>query len=154
MSGETIRPNRSAASEIVRGLVFAGLMLSAAGGAKVLASLGILAEATWPQRLTMILLGLFLMSMGNDFPKTMRPLASLTCDPVRLQRFQRLVGWTWVATGGLLAFAWLALPVALAQPVTIWMIGTGTAVVGTSILRLHRERQRKRAVADASQERW
>src|SRR5262249_60077958 len=109
--------------------------------------LGILADATWPQRLTMVLLGLFLMSMGNDFPKTMRPLASLTCDPARLQRFQRLVGWTWVATGGVLAFAWLALPVSVAQPVTIWIIGTGTAVVGVSILRLHRERRQGRQTA-------
>src|SRR5262249_52805288 len=147
MTGETIRPNRSAANEIVRGLIFAGLMLSAAGGAKVLMSLGILADATWPQRLTMVLLGLFLMSMGNDFPKTMRPLASLTCDPARLQRFQRLVGWTWVATGGVLGFAWLALPVPLAQPVTTWIIGTGTALVGAAVLRLHRERRDRRPTA-------
>lgn len=149
MTGDSIRPNRSATAEIVRGLVFAGLMLAASGGAKVLTSMGVLADSTWPQRLTMVLLGVFIMAMGNDFPKTMRPLASLTCDPARLQRFQRLVGWTWVATGAVVAVTWLVSPTTLAQPITIWTIGAGVAVIGMSILRLHRERRRARAIGGA-----
>src|SRR5262249_4192875 len=142
MTTEPIRPNRSATAEIVRGLVFAGLMLAVSGGAKVLTSMGILSDTTWSQRLTMVLLGVFMMAMGNDLPKTMRPIASLTCDPARLQRFQRLAGWTWVATGGVLAIAWLVLPVTLAQSVTVSVIGLGITVVAVSILRLHRERRR------------
>jgi hypothetical protein len=138
MTGGSIRPNRSASAEIVRGLTFAGLMLAVSGGAKILTSMGVLADTTWPQRLTMVLLGVFLMAMGNDFPKAMRPLASMTCDPARLQRFQRLAGWTWVTTGGLFAVAWLVLPVTIARPVTVFIIGIGIAIVGGSILRLRR----------------
>ena len=152
MSAESIRPNRSASAEIVRGLVFAGLMVAAAAGSQLLSSMGVLTDSTWPKRLTMALLGVMVMRIGNDLPKSMWRLATLTCDPARLQRFQRLAGWTWVMTGGMWAVAWLALPVSIAQTITLAVVATAAAVIGVSLLALRRDR-RARALPGTSEDR-
>jgi hypothetical protein len=127
-------------------------MVAASAGSKLLASIGVLTDPTWPKRLTMALLGLLIMRIGNDLPKAMWRLATLTCDPARLQRFQRLAGWTWVTSGGVWALAWLVLPVTIAPTVTLAVVGTAAAIIGVSLLALRRGRQ-ARAISGAPEDR-
>jgi hypothetical protein len=128
-------PLRAAIS--VRGaLVFATLMMVFSLATKLGVALGALDGAEVSRRASMVLMGLLLAFLGNSMPKTLTPLPALSCDPARVQALQRLSGWTWVLAGIAYAIAWLALPVALASPVSILVVVAAMLVVVIQLIRL------------------
>jgi len=134
--------SRRAADGITIGIVFAGLMLASSLGLKLAAALGATGHPDLAQRMLMVILGAFFTVTGNALPKTLTPLAA-KCDGARVQAFQRLAGWTWVLTGLTFAMAWLALPLDLAQPVSLVLLLGGMLIIVTQIVRLRRTRQRE-----------
>jgi uncharacterized membrane protein YccC len=105
-------------TDVRRGLIFAGLIIAVAGGAKVAAANGI-GGSDWPGRAMMAVMGAFLMATGNAIPKTLVPLSGTSCDPATLQRLQRRAGWTFALAGAALAIGWIALPEPLANLLTL-----------------------------------
>jgi len=128
---------RRAVDDIKRALIFAALILLASLGIRVLRSMELVAAANVSLRLMMAVTGAFLMMTGNSIPKTLTPLASTVCDPVRLQRFQRLAGWSWVLAGAALAITWLVLPISTAKPLTWLIIAAGVLGVVIPLVRLN-----------------
>lgn len=125
-----------AMSEIKRGLLFAGLMLAVAFGAKLAFRAGLIADPEMSRRASMVILGAFYVAMGNAMPKTLVPLSVQQCDSGRAQAFQRFAGWTFVLSGLAYAVCWLVLPVPLAQPVSVAFLLGGTALVAVRAIRL------------------
>jgi len=125
-----------AATEIKRGLVFAGLMLACAFGGRLALRAGLIHDPEIAQRASMVLLGLFFAASGNAMPKTLVPLSIQQCDGARAQAFQRFAGWTFVLSGLAYALSWLLLPTALATPVSVSFLLGGTALVAARVIRL------------------
>ena len=69
-------------TDIRRGLIYAGLIIVVAGGAKAAAAHGLIGS-DWPGRATMAVMGAFLMVTGNSLPKRLVPLSGCSCDPAR-----------------------------------------------------------------------
>ena len=132
---------RHAASSITQGLVFAGLMLACTLLPKFATALGAIADADVSRRVTMAILGIFFVLMGNAFPKMLTPLSQLTCDPAKVQAFQRFTGWTWVLTGFPFAFVWLVLPLDVAKPLSMLILLSGMLLVALRVVQLRRPRQ-------------
>lgn len=132
---------RHAASSIKQGLVFAGLMLACTLLPKFATALGAIADADVSRRVTMAILGIFFVFMGNAFPKMLTPLSQLTCDPAKVQAFQRFTGWTWVLTGFPFAFVWLVLPLDVAKPLSMLILLSGMLLVALRVVQLRRPRQ-------------
>jgi hypothetical protein len=97
-------------------------MLANALSLKLAAALGAAARDDLAKRATMVILGAFLVVTGNALPKTLTPLLVLRCDAARAQAFHRFAGWAWVLSGLALSIAWLALPVGIAQKVTLILL--------------------------------
>jgi hypothetical protein len=135
------RERRHAASSIRRGLVFAGLILACSLLAKVATALGAIPDADVSRRVTMAILGIFFVFMGNAFPKMLTPLSQLTCDPAKVQAFQRFTGWTWVLTGFPFAFVWIVLPLDVAKPLSMLILLSGMLLVALRVVQLRRPRQ-------------
>ena len=57
--------------------------------AKLGQGLGLLEEADFARRFTMASFGILLVVVGNAMPKTLQPLARMTCDVAAVQAFQR-----------------------------------------------------------------
>lgn len=127
---------KPAATEIKRGLLFAGLMLACAFAGRLALRAGLIHDPDIAQRATMILLGLFFAASGNAMPKTLVPLSIQQCDGARAQAFQRFAGWIFVLSGLAYALSWLLLPIALAQPVSVSFLLGGTALVAARVIRL------------------
>jgi uncharacterized membrane protein len=123
-------------TDIRRGLIYAGLIILVAGGAKVAAAHG-LVGSDWPARAMMAVVGVFLMVTGNAIPKTLTPLSASSCDPATLQRLQRQAGWTFALAGAGLAIGWLALPEALASQLTL-LLAPVTALFLIQVFRVCR----------------
>jgi hypothetical protein len=99
-------------------IVFAALMLLVALGSRLAPAFGASSSPDFALRATMAIAGAFLAFTGNTIPKVLTPLASLGCDPARVQAARRFAGWTWVMTGVAVCVAWLALPIVPAQTAT------------------------------------
>ena len=97
--------------------------------AKLGQGLGLLEEADFARRFTMASFGILLVVVGNAMPKTLQPLARMTCDVAAVQAFQRFAGWTWVLTGLGYTFVWLALPLTIAKPISLAVLLTGMLMV-------------------------
>lgn len=120
---------RQGSREITSGVIFAGLILVFALASKLAANLGAPSDGELLQRLSMAMMGVFFVVMGNAFPKMLTPLASLQCNPAKVQAFQRFVGWVWVLSGLGYALAWLVLPIDLANPVSMALMLAGVLTV-------------------------
>jgi hypothetical protein len=112
--------------------------------AKLAFALGMIADASLSQRLTMAIQGGFFVFTGNAIPKLLRPLSSMRCDGATEQALRRFSGWTWVLTGAGFAVSWLVLPLHLAEPVSVALILGGGFAIAMRIVRLrwtarHRE---------------
>lgn len=132
---------RQAGREITRAVGFAGLILVLGLASKLAANLGAPSDGVFSRRLSMAVIGLFFMAMGNAFPKMLTPLASLRCSPAKVQAFQRFTGWVWVMTGLGYALAWLVLPIDLANPIAMALMLAGMLTVATQVVRLKWRRQ-------------
>lgn len=126
----------SVSTDIRRGLIYAGLIIAVAGGAKIAAAHGVLGS-DWPARAMMAVIGVFLMATGNAIPKTLTPLSACSYDPATLQRLQRQAGWTFTLAGAGLAIGWLALPVPVANRLTLLLVPV-TALFIVQLVRLRR----------------
>ena len=97
------------------------------------------------RRSTGVLIGAFLVILGNVMPKNLPPLSSLRCDATRQQAFQRLVGWTWVLCGLASAITWLALTIDSAEMTTTMLVVTSMVVTIVQLLRLRKPRKNQPA---------
>lgn len=59
-------------------------------------------------------------------------------DPVKVQAFQRFVGWVFVLTGLGFTIAWLLLPLDVANPVAMTCLVAGMIITVSATLRLKR----------------
>lgn len=130
---------RRRAREIRTGIVFGTAILAMALGGKLAMRLGAVGETDLTWRITMALLGAFLVFTGNGIPKTLTPL-SARCDAARVQAFQRFGGWLWVIAGLVLVFAWLVLPVSSAQLVSSILLPSAMILIGIQWIRVFRSR--------------
>ena len=137
---------RSLAS-VTGGVVFGGLMMIIPLAVTLAHAYGVVGDPGSGRRLTMIILGGYLVVTGNALPKQFPTTLSMQCggDGARLQAFQRFAGWLWVLCGLGFATAWLALPIDAAEPVSIAFVATAMIVTIVRLLRLRRPQQHARA---------
>ena len=129
---ETTR--RNAGSSVRSGIVTAGLILMISLGAKLSVALGAVHNCDVALRATMAIMGAFLAVTGNAIPKTLTPLATLHCDPAKVQAVQRLAGWTWTLAGLAVAIAWLTLSINLAESMSYFLLPSAILVtVGQAV---------------------
>jgi hypothetical protein len=126
----------AAAGPIRDGVLLAGGVMTASLALKLAVGLGLLAEPDAARRATMALFGLYLVFTGNAFPKTLTPLSRLRCDAARVQAFQRFAGWAWVLTGLAFSLAWLLLPIAIADRVSMWVLMSGILPIAARLVLL------------------
>jgi hypothetical protein len=125
---------------IATGVVFGALMMGIPLALTLARSYGAAADPDLGRRSTGVLVGAFLVMLGNVMPKTLPPLSSMSCDGARLQAFQRLAGWTWVLCGLGSAIAWLALSIDSAEIATTVLVVSAMVVTVVQLLRLRRPR--------------
>lgn len=118
-------------------LLGAGLLIAGALGVSAMAVLGTVSEE-WTTRYGMVTLALILVIVGNGLPK--KPETG--CGTTRSLAIQRLLGWTFVVTGLLLALLWLTLP--MSEHIAWWVTAAiyagmiGVPVIG--VWRIVRQR--------------
>ena len=126
---------------VTGGVVFGGLMMIIPLAVTLAHAYGVVDDPDSGRRLTMIILGAYLVVTGNALPKQFATASSMQCDAARVQAFQRFAGWTWVLCGLGFATAWLALPIDAAEPVSIAIVATAMIVTIVRLLRLRRPQQ-------------
>ena len=126
---------------VTGGVVFGGLMMIIPLAVTLAHAYGVVDDPDSGRRLTMIILGAYLVVTGNALPKQFATASSMQCDGARVQAFQRFAGWTWVLCGLGFATAWLALPIDAAEPVSIAIVATAMIVTIVRLLRLRRPQQ-------------
>jgi hypothetical protein len=135
-----IRNSERDADQLRTGLIFAALMLAIPLGARLVAMLGGADVVDVAKRITMAMIGVYLMFTGNALPKSLIPLAGLRNDPIGAQIFRRFAGWTWTLTGLALAATWLLLTPARAGNVTLFIVPLGMLLIAVRRLTLPRPR--------------
>jgi len=131
------RPNwRDASDALKSGVFVAGLMLTMTLTAALAKSTGLLADVSAGRRISMALLGVFFVVTGNALPKRLTPLATMVCNPSRVQAFQRFSGWTWVLTGVAYSLAWLLLPMHYAGPAAMLAVTSGMLMIASRLVML------------------
>jgi hypothetical protein len=129
---------RSLAS-VTGGVMFGGLIMIIPLAVTLAHVYGIVGDPDSGRRLTMIVLGGYLVVMGNALPKQFATPSSTQCgDGARVQAFHRFAGWTWVLCGLGFTSAWLALPIDAAEPVSTALVATAMIVTIVRLLRLRR----------------
>ena len=118
-------------------VVFAALIMGIPLALTLARSYGVVDDIDLGRRSTGVLIGAFLMMLGNVMPKNLPPLSS-GCDGARQQAFHRLAGWTWVLCGLASAIGWLALPIDFAETATTVLVVTAIAVTIVHLVRLVR----------------
>lgn len=126
-----------AGASIRHGIVFAALIMAASLSVKLAYALGVVDDADFSQRLTMVILGAFLVFTGNAFPKMLTPL-SQQYEGARGQAVRRFTGWAWVLTGLAFAVVWIVLPPDFAEPVSVALLVGGALAVMAQAVRLRR----------------
>lgn len=107
--------------EIVGSIIMALLILLGASIAIAMRDAGTI-EGDLSKRFVGVIIGAVLVVMGNAMPKKLAPLDCNTrcaADPIRAQRLQRFMGWTFVLAGLIYMGIWI----------TIDLDKTGTAVL-------------------------
>jgi len=127
-----------AADSLRGGIVAGAAILVVSLGIKLAEALGVLDRSDAPQRLTMVILGVFFMVTGNAIPKTLTPLSAMQCDSARVKAAQRFTGWALVLSGLAFALAWLVLPLDLAKPVSVAAIVIAALAIVVQAIRLRR----------------
>lgn len=127
---------RDATEALKSGVFFAGLMLTMTLTAAFARSAGLLADVSVGRRVSMAMLGAFFVVTGNAMPKRLTPLATMVCNPSRVQAFQRFSGWTWVLTGVAYSLAWLLLPMHYAGPAAMLALASGMLVIVSRLVML------------------
>lgn len=116
------------------GLMFAALIMVISLGMKLAVTLGLVHDAEFPGRATNVILGVLLLSMGNDMPKQLVPLSARHCSGAQAHAMRRFAGWTWVIAGSGYAIAWLALPLEVAKPLSLVLVVSAMLVTAGPLL--------------------
>lgn len=119
---------RAARGTVRSGIATAGVILAISLGAKLAGALGAAQYGDMALRATMAIVGAFLAVTGNAIPKTLTPLATLHCDPAKVQAVQRRAGWIWTLAGLAVAMVWLTLPVNQALAMTFLFLPSAIVV--------------------------
>ena len=127
---------RDASDALKSGVFLAGLMLTMTLTAALAKSAGLLADVSAGRRISMALLGAFFVVTGNAMPKRLTPLATMACNPSRVQAFQRFSGWIWVLTGVAYSLAWLLLPMHYAGAAAMLALTGGMLVIVSRLVML------------------
>ncbi len=127
-----------AADSIGTGIVFAGLILVSALGLKLAATLGVIHDAEVSDRTIMVIMGAFFVFTGNAMPKVLTPLSARRGDAASAQAYRRVGGWIWVLTGLAFTIAWLGLPIGVAEPASLLVVGSGLLVQAGYAIRSRR----------------
>jgi hypothetical protein len=125
----------AALRRIPTAVVFAALMMGIPLALTLARSYGVVDDIDFGRRSTGVLIGAFLVMLGNVMPKNLPPLSS-GCDGARQQEFHRLTGWTWVLCGLASGISWLVLPIDFAETAAIVLPLTALAVTIVHLLRL------------------
>jgi ethanolamine transporter EutH len=136
---------RRSADWITTGVVFGALMMGIPLALTLARAYGVVNDPDLGRRSTGVLVGAFLVMLGNVMPKTLPPLSSMQCDGARVQAFQRLAGWTWVLSGLGSAMAWIALSIDSAEIATTVLVVAAMVVTIVQMLRLRLRRPRNPA---------
>jgi hypothetical protein len=138
-------PQDAASTRIVASVdgavTFAGLIMIIPLAVTLAHTYGLVDDPDSGQRMTMIILGAYLVVTGNALPKTFATASPMPCDRARVQAFQRFAGWTWVLCGLGFATAWLALPIGAAPLVSTGLVATAMIVTIVRLVRLRRPQQ-------------
>ena len=126
-------------------VVFAALMMGIPLALTLARPYGVVDDIDLGRRSTGVLIGAFLVMLGNVMPKNLPPLSSMRGDGARQQAFQRLAGWTWVLCGLGSAVGWLVLPIDSAETATTVLVVTAMVVTIVQLLRLRRPRKAQAA---------
>ena len=126
---------------VTGGVVFGGLMMIIPLAVTLAHAYGVVDDPDSGRRMTMIILGAYLVVTGNALPKQFATASSMQCDGARVQAFQRFAGWTWVLCGLGFATAWLALPIDAAKSVSTALVVSAMVVTIVRLLRLRRPQQ-------------
>lgn len=137
------RPRRLGADQIGTAIVLTTLLLAFSLGVQLATTLGVVEDPDLAKRGTMVFIGLYFVLMGNSLPKRLTPLSLLQCDGAREQAFLRFSGWAWVLAGLGYAACWLVLPLDVAKPASIAVIGCGMLAVLTQMVRMRWTRRRE-----------
>ena len=89
---------------LLSSLTLGGVLLLAAFGLKIAQHFALI-DSAMPERTQGILLGLFMIVIGNALPKTLYPLKQ-NCSSAHEQALRRFVGWMFVLAGFGYALAW------------------------------------------------
>jgi len=81
------------------------------------------------KRVMGVVLGAFLVAIGNFIPKTGNKEPHMSCESTELRRF---AGWTFVLAGLVYSIAWLVAPVELATVLATAIAGAAVAIVVVS----------------------
>jgi hypothetical protein len=126
---------------ITTGVAFGALMMGIPLALTLARSYGVVDDTDLGRRSTGVLIGAFLVMLGNVMPKNLPPLSSMQSDGARQQAFHRLAGWTWVLCGLASAIGWLALPIDSAEIATTVVVVAAMVVTIGQLLRLRRPRK-------------
>jgi len=135
----------AALRRIPTAVVFAALMMGIPLALSLALSYGVADDLDLGRRSTGVLIGAFLVMLGNVMPKNLPPLSSMQSDGVRQQAFQRLAGWTWVLCGLGSAIGWLALSIDSAEIASTVLVVAAMAVTIVQLLRLRGPRNEQHA---------
>jgi hypothetical protein len=130
---------------ITTAVVFAALMMGIPLALTLARSYGLIDGTDLARRSTGVLVGAFLVMLGNVMPKNLPPLSSMRGDAARQQSFQRLAGWTWVFCGFGSVVAWLALSIDSAEIATTVLTVSAMIATIVQVLRLRRPRKEQPA---------
>jgi hypothetical protein len=125
----------AALRRIPTAVVFAALIMGIPLALTLARSYGVVDDIDLGRRSTGVLIGAFLVMLGNVMPKNLPPL-SAGYDGARQQAFHRLTGWTWVLCGLASAIGWLALPIDVAETAAWVLPVTAIAVTIAHLMRL------------------
>ena len=125
---------------VTTSVVFGALMMVIPLAVTLAHAYGVVDDPDSGRRASMIVLGAYLVVTGNAIPRMLPPTSSPD-DGARLQAFQRLAGWTWVLCGLGYTAAWLALPIGVAELVSMGFVVAAIIVTIVQLLRLRNPRQ-------------
>lgn len=131
---------RSLAS-VTSAVVWGALMVVIPLAVTLAHAYGVVADPASGQRATMVILGVYLATLGNAMPRALPPVSSLPGNGARAQAFQRRMAWTWTLYGVGFAAAWLVFPADAAGPVSMALTAAAMIVTVVQILRVRKWRQ-------------
>ncbi len=113
---------------LMGGIILGGVMLAGSYALKI-AQHYTLIEDSSSDRLVAVLIGAFMVIIGNALPKKLEPLDATKCVQGKEQKFKRFAGWMFIISGFGYALAWLVLPESLADKLALPILAAPILIV-------------------------